>query len=438
MEIARERLAKAQDQTELAFDEFDTIEDEAAELLGKFTGRLSLAKLKSLSIEAANSLRECNISLNGLTHLSLPIAQMKCFSGTEDLDQFTTIDADAVRYIFTPTSEDWFAISLNGLIDVPDRLFCDVDWSPFKYMHDGGESNASLSLNGLTTLSPILALELSQFCGNLTLNSLKDFSDEAADNWIKRQETIEHQVFCISSSLSLNGLERISTTAFRRLCRDEICLSVNEQTLEFIDNDHADEAWDEYDAHVERGDQIREACCWLRGHIGGEWLGKWDYDTLTMEAASILNCTKGLDFVFRNLDVLDEDLAGALVRQGLSGWCESISFPSLTVISAAAAYALVQNSRCFKLSLNALKELPDEVAEILSQHFGPLSLKGLAQLSDAAAESLSKHCCIDEDEDGGFQLGDQTLVSVRGWRFLRKHPSFCGDDEREGSDEIEQ
>ncbi|MCX7387288.1 MAG: hypothetical protein NTX48_11535 [Planctomycetales bacterium] len=445
-EIARERLAKAQDQTELAFDEFDTIEDEAAELLGKFTGRLSLATLKSLSIEAANSLRECNISLNGLTHLSLPIAQMKCFSGKEDLDQFTTIDADAVRYIFKVTPDELeygLCISLNGLNDIPDTLFRSVNWDRFAIYDFAGSVDKfgfpihSLSLNGLKVISPALASDLAQYTGCLRLDGLESLSDEAAE---KLRDAF---------ALSLEGLKGISTAAFRRLCEmtflyvnfpsivftDELQWYMQQASLDYITNKEA------YEEHRERQSQYRTAHGWMRGGNYNYGIVTWEYDTLTCEAARLISGTQDYHLSFEHIDVLDEDIARELGGRSreFEGFFARLSFPALATISVGVASALIDDGPLggFGLDLDAIEELPDEVAEILGQHSGPLSLRGLTQLSDAAAESLSKHYC--GDEDGGLRLGDQTLISVRGWRFLSKHPSFCGDDEEaEGSDEAEQ
>jgi hypothetical protein len=151
-------------------NEFDAIDDPAAEALAKHQGDIYLDGLTSLSAEAAQALakREGELSLDGLTSLSAEAAQAlaKHEGWRLSLDGLTSLSAEAAQALAKHERE----LSLNGLT----TLSAEAAQALAKHERE-------LSLNGLTTLSAEAAQALAKHERELSLNGLRQFSEAAAE-----------------------------------------------------------------------------------------------------------------------------------------------------------------------------------------------------------------------------------------------------------------
>lgn len=143
--------------------------------------------------------------------------------------------------------------------------------------------------------------------------------------------------------------------------------------------------------------------------IFGCSVGRTEIFDAVMEAPFVINLNVANDFLSNPEDVplqfgceITEEAAKALSRyQG------DLELDGLKELSAEAAKDLVKHGDLqdpddgyedqpsgFSLSLNGLAEIPEEVAEALSDYKSYLKLDGLNEISSVAAKALSKGECM--------------------------------------------
>jgi CO/xanthine dehydrogenase FAD-binding subunit len=357
LQLAREFLKG--DSIDLS--EMTSITDEAAEVLSKHEGWLSLGGLTELSDAAAESLskhkdtlsvdcltelsdaaaealakHEGVLSLNGLTELSDAAAEsLSKVQGDLSLGSLTELSDAAVESL----SKAQGSLSLNGLTELSDAAVETLA------KHDGG----TLSLNGLTELSDAAAESLSKHQEDLYLDGLTELSDAAVESLSKHK-----------GDLSLGGLTELSDAAAEVLAKREGFLSLYRikrlplPLASFFASFEEDELWLD-----------------LNG-----------LDSLDEEAARLLSAGKFSALCFNGLKEIAPD-----------------------VISAFAGY----NGY---LGLGGLTALSEELSAALAQHKGDLGLDDVTELSDAVAEALSNY------EGQTLGLYGLETISAQGAKFL--------------------
>ncbi|HBJ37387.1 MAG TPA: hypothetical protein DDZ51_22070 [Planctomycetaceae bacterium] len=154
-------------------NEYTSINEDAAVLIGASGKLLFLDGLKTLPADLATvlSTKSTIISLNGL--LTLDDETAKVLGKSNDslyLCGLTSLSVVAASEIAKVTGSELF---LDGLPTISE----DVATSLARFQ---GERESTLSLDGLTKISAVVAAELKNHRGWLSLQGLTDISDDAA------------------------------------------------------------------------------------------------------------------------------------------------------------------------------------------------------------------------------------------------------------------
>ncbi|MFM2197548.1 MAG: hypothetical protein RLZZ505_980 [Verrucomicrobiota bacterium] len=256
-----------------------------------------------------------------------------------------------------------------------------------------------IGLNGLKTISPQVAKELSRSSGSLYLNGIKELSPTAAYHLAKHK-----------SSLYLYGLTKISHKV-------AICLAKHQGVI--IDALHIGGLVRLSKITAEALSQSKGNLCLralpkisipvakaLAKHCGTLFLD--DLYDMPVEIALAFSEHRS-SLVIRHLETLSPAAAKALaMHQGdLTIHCRRCE------LSDASIQELAYH-RGKGLSFSGLEKLSDRAAASLSKKRGYLNLDGLKSLSDLAAESLSKH-------KGHLKLSHKIKISETALDSLARH-----------------
>ena len=293
------------------------------------------------------NLRECSGEIFKVISESMDERNAYCRS--VHFDSLERISAEQAQALVSNLKATWF--SLNGLKRLESGVAEQLsNYKPRGYSKllalDGIQSltieDAAhlgklcgveyLYLNGISTIDPAVAYELSKFAGALSFGGLKSICDDSA------------------KELAKHGANKPSQSPNQ---------SPNPSRGLFCPPDDVTNL---------------DAILILDGLL-----------ELSEKAAEYLASHKGNQIKLDGLKELSENAAKAL-----SCYRGKLSLDGLTELSDAAAEALSKHQG-ERLSLDGLTELSDAAAEALSKHQGVLWLHGLTELSDAAAEALCKH-----------------------------------------------
>ena len=369
-----------------------------ATVLGKYTGQLSLPNLESIDAEAAKKLRGIAWNLRlGISEIDLETATaltdlLKKSQGRNlYLDRLTSVSTEALKALCENEGElslgleevnaEQMALltARKAMFELPKLRHCPAEalqllvdfhsgagyseygWlelNSFEELSVEGAAivaktkKATLSLNGLKSITAEVAKSLSSFRGNLFLKGILEIDADAAAHLanIKARGSEHH--------LEL-GAKTIDKNTAAELARFGGTLNLPALT--------------ELPAAAAKA---------LAGHKG-----KWLYLGLTSVSDTAAKTLAGYQggLYLKDLKSLQN---AALAKKLASMDCPKLE--SLTELADAAAESLSKHEG--DLELNALTSLSDAAAKSLSKHKGEaLSLSGITELSDAAAEALAKY-----------------------------------------------
>ena len=315
-------------------------------------------------------------------------------------------------------------MDLSGLGEISLEVAEELT-SRFAKMPDYME--ATLSLNGLSTVDPDVAAALARHRGTLQFNGLLHQPDEFAQALTSHQHRLEFggitelsdtAAECLGlhkgDSLVLNGLTELSDNAAKQLAlRKGDYLELNGIT------ELSDQAAENLGLWKE-GYQELEGIQQLSAEAANGLLGRPDEDSyrgITLSGLKTVSEPVAERLVEHFEDGIDlsqlEDLSPEVARH-LAASEGELWLGGLTSLSVDAAEHLAGNKA--GLYLDGLTELTEEVAEVLSRFTGSLSLQGLTSLSDTAARHLG-------NLKGDIQLDMENLTpSARS--LLDGHPSM--------------
>lgn len=373
-EIAEQFL---EDELSVDLPEFTAIEDAAAEILAKCPVDLdlNLDGLTSLTDAAAQSFRayQGGLSLNGLKELSCAAAQSLSRSQRLYLDGLTELPIELVRALVDADNVEKM-LGFTPLFNVPPRL---------------------LSLNGVKLLSDAAARELAPLVGDLLLNGLIGLTTDAAYHFANRH----------IGRLELRGLIHISDEGYRVLCGFPECdFELGEQALESLDP----QTVEEMNHHIRQNALARR---WANGgfnkgephadfHGNVVYRVRWPYETLDGNAAIYLAELEQLTLDLSAVTKLDPGVAATLFAGNLTRIVlDGLSDLSVELAKAIAAGWEQSDASAFRLSLNGVKALAAEAADVLISSAATciptdaapfvLSLNGLEELSPEVAQALT-------------------------------------------------
>jgi hypothetical protein len=393
--------ALARHNGELSLNGLTSLSDEAARALGKHTGgRLYLKGVKSLSTEAGKALaqrkgggpsnkvfldgvesltaqaaeafaeshghswdgrlpamktipedvakalakRQGGLSLEGLTSLSDESAKAVGGKLGGNLPRLTSLTVESAKAIVGSNR----TLVLDGFTVLPEDVAAVIG---------GKNSSGDLHLNGLTTLTPVVAKEISQRNGDLHLNGLTTISNDTLKALAENKAGGNSRAV-----VYLKGLTAISDESAAILA-----------------------SWP-------------------------KWCGELPVlTTLSEKSALALASSRKWNGNLPSIKTIAPEVAKALAqRQG------NLSLDGLTTLSdeAAKEFAKLQGGT---LSLNGLKDLSVDAAAAFAQHDGRLSLNGLTTLSNGAVASLGNH------KGDWLFLDGLTTISEDGAKSLARH-----------------
>ena len=310
-------------------------------------GRLPGMKTIPEDVAKALAKRQGGLSLEGLTTLSDESAKAVGGKLGGNLPRLTTLTVESAKAIVGSNR----TLVLDGLTTLPDDVAVVIG---------GKNSSGDLHLNGLTTLTPVAAKEISHRNGDLHLNGLTTISNDTLKG------LAEHKAGGNSRPVVyLKGLTTLSDDG-------SVILA----------------AWP-------------------------KWCGELPaLTTLSEKSALALASSRKWNGSLPSIKTISPEVAKALSqRQG------NLSLNGLTTLSDEAAKELAKHQGG-TLSLNGLKELSDNAAIAFAQHDGRLSLNGLTTLSKRAVASLGKHKGELLFLDGVTTLSDDAAKS------LAQHPGI--------------
>jgi hypothetical protein len=187
-EIAQEFIEAVYGDNEFEYiydDQFDTIDDAAAEALAKHEGELSLNGLTQLSDAAAKALAKHqgnDLFLDGLAQLGDAAAKaLAKHRGSLYLNGLTQLSDAAAKAL---ANHQGRFLSLGGLTQISDAA------AKALAKHQG----RFLSLGGLTQISDVTAEALAKRQSGLSLHGLRQFSEAAAEMLSKhRSRVLRHR-----------------------------------------------------------------------------------------------------------------------------------------------------------------------------------------------------------------------------------------------------
>ncbi|MBU3679729.1 MAG: hypothetical protein FGM32_09015 [Candidatus Kapabacteria bacterium] len=421
--IANEFLAGRID-----LDEYDAMDDDAAEILAQADGGLRLDGLKSISVESAKSLAKHNgkyLLLGGVTSISDEVAEALAeHRGGIAIDGVMSISVEAARALARHVSPDGkgdpesrYAIfgamaRAEGInsgfvmfnVDLEDHM---VNYSP-----------GFLLLGGITDLSDEAAEAIAQHEGWIDLHGLEELSARAAKAFAARPGPTSIGVATLSDAvaeelakarglLNLDAVADLSPAA-RALLEENGNISMS--TAEAIDD--SDDATSEEDPpsstfpfeDVETlTPEVAEAAAGFDGNITFSEL-----TDLTEAEAAILARHRGR-LGFLSLTAIEPGVARALMNHE-----GHIYIPFLQTIDTDTARLLLQTSRDFPyIALYNIRHLGIEEAVILARFQGDIYLNDLQSLTEDVASALS-------GLSGKLYLGEAVEIDVHIARRLAK------------------
>ena len=201
-EIARVFLASPES---VYLHDYESISDEAAEILSTYDGELHLGGLTSISNSVAASLSKhiCDLHLGGIQSLSdSMIESLSKHTGSLSLS-LNGLSETAAKYLGERTG--LLFLNLDGPETISDSIAESLSLS-----------NGGLVILSLTSLSDNAAASLSKYKGDLELGNLPKLSDTAAESLSKHAGT--SSMGGGPSALGLYGLQYLSDAAAESLC----------------------------------------------------------------------------------------------------------------------------------------------------------------------------------------------------------------------------
>jgi len=337
-------------------------------------------------------------ALRCVTDLTPAVADqlLKCLKARGDWGRFSELNLERLATV-TPEvavllSEYVGKLSLDGLTTLSPDVATLL-----------AKQKGALSLNGLTTLSPDVAALLARHHGGLSLDGLTTLSPDVANLLTKYNgdlslsglTTLSPDVAALLAkhygTLSLDGLTTLSPHAAHALSHNHDHSSEWKDTVVLDLEDHAPVD----DELVDLGNGPQRA---------GLHLGR--LTTISPEVAEALAHRHGTLRLWR-LQTLSPEAAfnlamhsGELVlaslttlsldlAQGLAEHIGPLALDGLTTLSPEVAAVLAKHKS--HLKLNRLTTLTPEVAAVLATHDCTLSLDGLKTLSPGVAAVLAMH-----------------------------------------------
>jgi hypothetical protein len=356
-EISEQFLA---DEGSVDLSEFTTIEDDAAEVLGKFDDNgnrgLSLSGIKHLSESTARHLSNFkrDIDISGLVDPSEQLI-------LTFLKNSTTLKLKQISDEFAKTlskRRSLPCIQLECFPALPGHLALAKS-----IVKDSLYLNAVDEVERIVELHPEIAKAFAQSPAVLPFAAVNDVSVSAAEALATHKKGV----------LWLSSVESVSEDVAKVLSKHGPKLFLN---LTSVEN--------------------------TKGHK--KLLKK------------LIKSQNYAEFQFEELPMwLAEEILNNLTKAKYDYY---ISFPCLTSIDLDVLRLLCgykpegHNSRT-DLELDGLAELPEGAAEAISSHSGRLSLKGVTNISDAVAESLGRL-------NGDFNVSGLTQLSSVGAEHLAK------------------
>ncbi|MSQ96567.1 MAG: DUF1588 domain-containing protein [Gemmataceae bacterium] len=332
----------------VCLDGVESLTAQAAEALAESHGHNwdgRLPAMKTIPEDVARALaKRGGLSLEGLTSLSDESAKAVGGKLGGNLPRLTSLTVESAKAIVGSNR----ALVLDGLTTLPDDIAVVIG---------GKNSSGNLHLNGLTTLTPVVAKDISQRNGDLHLNGLTTISNDTL------KALAEHKAGGNSRPVvHLKGLTTLSKEGTAILA-----------------------AWP-------------------------KWCGELPaLTTLSEKSALALASSRNWNGTLPSIKAIEPAVAKALaLRQG------NLSLNGLTKLADEAARELAKH-QAGTLSLNGLKDLSDNAAAVFAQHDGRLSLNGLATLSKDAAAALAKH------KGDWLSLDGLTSLSEDAAKSLAKH-----------------
>jgi len=235
-----------------------------------------------------------------------------------------------------------------------------------------------LPLNSLKSLRPDVAKVLCEHEGWLHLDGLTSVTPDAATVLALSK----------SASLTLNGLETLSPEVAERLAKKAGGLSLNglkilpPQIAHFL-SQHKGRL--DLDGIKSIDDAALDALCDHEGHVSLQGVRKEVRDLTHARRALLLACDVGVND-FDNLETVSIDAAAALGRKA-----SFLSMPRLKTITVEVARELAKTEH--SLYLDGLEEIDAAVAECLAESRGllpDLGLSGLRSISPEVAAQLGR------------------------------------------------
>ena len=409
--------ALAKHRGELSLNGLTSISDETAEALARHRdGRLLLKGLTSLSPKAARALAQRKgggpthqLQLDGLTTLSpevaAALAPMHPHNWNGRLPALESISDEVARAL----AKREHGLSLEGLTSLS---------------HEAAEALQSKRIGRLpklTALSPQLARALAMGGRThnhspLILDGLETLSDEAATE-------LTAGTRC---DLSLNGLTTLSPVAARAISQRERDLFLNGLTT--ISNE-ALEALAEHKSPGYARPVVYLKGLTSLSDEGAAVLASWPkwcgelpaLTTLSEQGAAALASSQKWDGKPPSLQSLPVEVARALAKRN-----GDLSLDGLTSLTGEAAAALAEH-RGGTLSLDGLQGLTDRAATELAPHKGRLSCGGLKTLTNGVAQALAGYrgdwLFLDgltslSPEAATILAGREGVLSVKGLKTL--------------------
>ena len=392
----------------MLLDGLTALDAETAQALAAFRGSLSLNGLTALDRDTAQALAAqpgMRLGLDGLTSIDAATAQALVSSrvGGVSLNGLTSLDATAARMLVSSGC----ILSLNGLKTLAPETAKELTATARRTGPsaggggNAGQPNCKLHLNGLAELSPETAAVIAAAGRplDLSFDGLKTLSPEATRALAKGKV----------SSLSLNGLTKLSPEAARALAAS-VKTSLDLNGLTELDEEAAKELVKHKVLYLSLGGltSITPAAARALAEFSGERFQLNGLTALDADAAGALAGAKKWDGSLPNLTSLDaataRSLAGARAWNGflpkvtaidadtaaaLAGVARHNLSIGLTTLDARTAQALVSFG-AQQLVLNGLATLDADTAQALASFRGQqLVLDGLATLDADTAQALA-------------------------------------------------
>ena len=324
--------------------------ENARTLAGDPSGRVSLPRLTSLSVEAATELAKHDgwLELPGLTTLGDDVAAaLSKHVGPLFLDGLQSLSAPAAAAL----AQHRGYMSLNGITSLSDEAVKPL------FVHGGQDvSGESLSVNGLQTLSVDAAKALAGRRSPVSLRGLSSLTPAAAA--------------ALAAARAWDGVLPGFTTVSKDLA---VALAQRQHgiTLPALTSLPADVA-EAFQGRLRTGAELT---------------------SLSVDALKVLAPTDGMPTVFNRLTTLSEDEAKIVAMATRNVGRASLVFNALPRISPEVARVLMKREGY--VYFNAVTTIPDDVVKALVEeqnyHFEPrVYFDGLTELSDESVAILTK------------------------------------------------